>query len=615
MSTLWLAALEAPITSVTVYGDQARVVRTAKVTLSGTQRVELPRLYGQVEPDSLRVEARGAEVTRVEVRPVTSEPLPGSEARRLITELERLDDRLAQVRAEHAAHAAALAHVWRLQPQGARVSPENGEASATRSPPRLDAAGWKAAADFVAERASRLQAKVRELAQRESALEREQTALLQEARRLGGAPRQQGLEVLPTVTGQGSATLTLTYVTRGARWVPTYELRLEPERNRVEVAFAGRVSQDTGEDWEDAALTLSTALPSRITRVPEPTTWKIGQLERFIPTAPTVPDAWRAPPPPPPPSPQAPDEDERLRGRLLALSEGGAPQPPAPEELVEEEVAAGMPMPAPSVEARASASKGRSFESLAEMAPGANSDSYGVRIDGVGATTVGLSPPATWRPPPVAPNSPAALAGGYALVFPAQRRETVRSGGGERRVPLLTESWPVQVQRDVYPALTPTAFLVAQLRSPSKQVLPGGEAQLFVGADPAGQAKLAVVAPGEPFTLPLGVDPAVRPVRNVRVVSKEKGFLGKKDVTDYLVTLEVANPYAVPLALVLHDQWPLSRSQDVEVELVRVEPSAEQDKDKGSLVWRLTVPPSAKTSVSFHYTVRLPKGWRLTQSP
>ncbi|WP_204485648.1 mucoidy inhibitor MuiA family protein [Archangium primigenium] len=614
MSTLWLAAVEAPVTSVTVYGDQARVVRTAKVTLSGTQRVELPRLYGQVEPDSLRVEARGAEVTRVEVRPVTSEPLPGSEARRLITELERLDDRLAQVRAEHAAHTAALAHVWRLQPQGARGSSESGEASATRSPPRLDAAGWKAAADFVAERASRLQAKVRELAQRESALEREQTALVQEARRLGGAPQQRGLEVLPTVTGQGAATLTLTYVTRGARWVPTYELRLEPESSRVEVAFAGRVSQDSGEDWEDAALTLSTALPSRITRVPEPTTWKIGQLERFIPTAPTVPDAWRAPPPPPPPSPRRPDEDERLRGRLLALSAGGASRPLAPEErlveesLDEEEVAAGMPMPAPSVEAR-------NYEALAELAPGANKGSFRGAPPDVGATAVGLSPPAAWRPPPVAPNSPAALAGGYALTFPAQRRETVRSGGGERRVPLLTESWPVQLQRDVYPALTPTAFLVAQLRSPSKQVLPGGEAQLFVGADPAGQAKLSVVAPGEPFTLPLGVDPAVRPVRNVRVVSKEKGFLGKKDVTDYLVTLEVANPYPVPLALVLHDQWPLSRSQDVEVELVRTEPSAEQDKDKGTLVWRLTVPPSAKTSVSFHYTVRLPKGWRLTQSP
>jgi uncharacterized protein (TIGR02231 family) len=228
--------------------------------------------------------------------------------------------------------------------------------------------------------------------------------------------------------------------------------------------------------------------------------------------------------------------------------------------------------------------------------------------------SVGLAPPESWRPPAMDPNLPASLAGGYALAFPAQRRETVRSGGGERRVPLFTETWPVQVERKLYPALTPNAFLVAELRSPSKQVLPGGEAQLFVGADPAGQARLSVVSPGEAFTLPLGIDSAVRPVRNVKLVTAEKGLIGKNDLSEYLVTIEVANPYPFALPVRIHDQWPLSRHEDVEVKLARTEPYAEQDKDKGTLEWRLTVPPSEKKSVSFVYTVRHPKGWRLQQS-
>ncbi|QRN98759.1 mucoidy inhibitor MuiA family protein [Archangium violaceum] len=663
LSALWLAAVDAPVTSVTVYSDRARVVRTAKVSLSGTQRVELPLLYGAVDPSSIRVEAQGAEVARVDIRSVDSESLPATEARRLVTELERLDDRIAQARAEHEAYAAQLSALGQVRPavtQDAVASNPQGKLS-LQVPSRLDASGWRAATDFVVETTARLQAKLREVSQREESLERELSQRVREARQLGATPPRPGVEVIPTLSGQGPATLTLTYVTSGARWYPSYELRLDPASNRVEVAFSGRVSQRTGEDWEDAALTLSTALPATATTAPRLATWKIGQRERFIPTPAPVADSWRAPPSTPPAPPQAPDEDERLRSRLLALTvqTSPAPQPPAEAErtrtppiprqapastgdstIIGTFVNAEDKKPPPTTIEMGSTVTGgkedsefiqriavnrpggkggatRSFESLAELAPG-SSGGYGVSGGGSWSpppvdVPVGLAPPEGWRRPVMEPDLPASLAGGHALAFPAQRRETVRSGGGERRVPLFTETWPVRVERKLYPALTPNAFLVAELRSPSRQVMPGGEAQLFVGADPAGQARLTLVSPGEPFTLPLGVDAAVRPVRNVKLMTSEKGFIGKDEITEYLVTIEVANPYPFALPVRIHDQWPLSRSGDVEVKLVRTEPYAEQDKDKGTLMWRLMVPPSEKTAVSFLYTVRHPKGWRLEQ--
>lgn len=646
LSALWLGAVDAPVTSVTVYSDRARVVRTAKVSLSGTQRVELPYLLGAVDPASIRVEAQGAEVARVDIRRVGTEALPATEARRLVTEMERLDDQIAQVRAERDAYTAQLAMLGRVRPV---VPPEPSTPNATTAPrpSRLDASGWRAASDFLVDSTARLQTKLRELSVREESLALALSQRVQEARRLGATPERQGLEVVPTLAGQGSATLTLTYVTSGARWYPSYELRLEPESNRVQVAFFGRVSQETGEDWEDAALSLSTALPATATVAPKLATWKIGQRERFIPTPAPVADSWRAPPPRSPPPPEALNEDERLRDRLLSLTERAdlpaapPPPPPVPLSLPEPEPLPELaPMPEPSMEesvedsrvaeseapaeapsidvgsSAAGASVDREFSRMPQAVPGrAYQKNEAVTVSGgEAASSVGLAPPAAWRRPVLDPRLPASLAGGYALAFPSQRRETVRSGGGERRVPLFTETWPVQVERKLYPALTPSAFLVAELKSPSKQVLPGGEAQLFVGADPAGQAQLSLVSPGETFTLPLGIDSAVRPVRNVQLVTAEKGLLSKDDVTEYRVTIELANPYPFALPVRLHDQWPLSRDENVEVKLVRTEPYAEQDKDKGLLQWRLMVPPSAKTTVSFVYTVRHPKGWRLQQS-
>lgn len=47
---------------------------------------------------------------------------------------------------------------------------------------------------------------------------------------------------------------------------------------------------------------------------------------------------------------------------------------------------------------------------------------------------------------------------------------------------------------------------------------------------------------------------------------------------------------------------------------VSTEPQAEQDADKGTLEWRLSIPPSSKSTVASHYTVGHPKNWRLRQS-
>ncbi|MFY0528412.1 DUF4140 domain-containing protein [Archangium gephyra] len=190
LSALWLTAVDAPVTSVTVYSDRARVVRTARVGLSGTQRVELPLLYGAVDPASIRVEAQGADVTRVDLRTVEPEALPATEARRLVTELERLDDQLSQVRAEREAYSAQLNALGKVRPsvtdEELSTEPPLSTKGARQGSSRLDASGWRAATDFVVENTARLQAKLREVAQREEALEREALA----ARHRGPAARR-----------------------------------------------------------------------------------------------------------------------------------------------------------------------------------------------------------------------------------------------------------------------------------------------------------------------------------------------------------------------------------------------------------------------------------------
>ena len=624
-------SVDAPVSAVTVYSDRARVVRAATVAGSGQRRVEIV-VPPRADPNSIRVEADGAQVTRVEIARLDEAQFPADEARTLLAELETLDDKLARNRAEHAAWAAQLQAVRSLKPR--LPEPEG-----TRPRPRLNPAGWTQVTAWSRGWMEKAQAELRRLDDAERAMTKQRAPLVEKARLIGGAERRTGWRVVPTIEG-GAAKLRLTYEVSGARWYPRYDIQLHPDTGRVEIHFAGEVSQETGEDWSDAALTLSTAVPAASTRLPRLHTWKIGERERFVPAPPRVNDPVRPPPRASPPARASRDEDEGLR---IALLERAGATPPtgtaAPVESEREqaeamngkddedgardgnatgtgevtkseqtvEVAASPPPPtvqadavAESVTTVARASRGFTFGGSAPAAPEPTEQ-------------IGLVPPPGWRAPSWDPSLPAALAGGWDLSFAALAPETIASGKGARRVALFARSWPVTAERELFPALADEAFLVAEIKNPSSEALPGGRAQLFVGADPAGSAMLAMVAPGETFTLPLGLDHAVKPVRNVKVTTVEKGIINKDEINEYVVTTEIANPYRAPLALRVRDQVPVSDQHDVEIKLLRSEPPAQRDAIKGELAWRLTVPPSGRTAVSFTYSIKRPKGWRLHQ--
>ena len=120
------------------------------------------------------------------------------------------------------------------------------------------------------------------------------------------------------------------------------------------------------------------------------------------------------------------------------------------------------------------------------------------------------------------------------------------------------------------------------------------------------------MSPGEEITLPLGIDRAVKPFRNVAQVQSERGLFSKDDVTRYEVTIEVANPYAAAIAMRVVDQLPLVGDKNVQIEDADVH-GAEVEQGTGKLTWRLNAPPRGKAVVKYAYTLRRPKGYKVHQ--
>lgn len=63
----------------------------------------------------------------------------------------------------------------------------------------------------------------------------------------------------------------------------------------------------------------------------------------------------------------------------------------------------------------------------------------------------------------------------------------------------------------------------------------------------------------------------------------------------------------------VYDQWPVSDQKEVTTRLLESKPTATQTQNSGGLEWRVTLKPKEKTTFSFKYELRRPRGWKLSQ--
>ncbi|KAG9079988.1 hypothetical protein FS749_008172 [Ceratobasidium sp. UAMH 11750] len=96
-----------------------------------------------------------------------------------------------------------------------------------------------------------------------------------------GAKRGTKITVTVLAEVDGQAELLLTYVVTDASWTPLYDVRASiakssDESSKVALHYRASITQTTGEDWPDVALTLSTASPQLGSDVPSLSAWRVG---------------------------------------------------------------------------------------------------------------------------------------------------------------------------------------------------------------------------------------------------------------------------------------------------------------------------------------------------
>ena len=295
--------LNSEVRAVTVYRRGALVTRVATLACGAEgfpRRVQLVGLPLALADGSARIEVTSDTDARA---PVVGDlrvglAAPGHDLRLAPPtdeELDRARLALAEIQAELGVVEAALARLAKLQPLA------RGAAAEGQAPAPSPTAARLALLSFRRERSEALARRL-EVERERARVARERVAELEERRRLASSQRnvrshelrKAAILELEAPSDSGAAeriTITLHYFVPGARWTPSYTLRLDHGMRTASLELRALVGQATGEDWRGVALTLSTAHPQHWTELPKLDSRRIGR--RQPPPART---GWRPPP-------------------------------------------------------------------------------------------------------------------------------------------------------------------------------------------------------------------------------------------------------------------------------------------------------------------------------
>jgi uncharacterized protein (TIGR02231 family) len=265
------AAVKAPshIDAVTVYRAGARVTRGAHVELpAGPARVLLVGLPDGLDDDSLRVEGKGgakARVFGVTVERVTGEAAATAEARAAEERIEKLQDEDRALADKIQAANGRLEFVRSLR---STYSEERAKNLAVRGVPAKE---WADLVAFVSAETSAATGEIRsaEVSRREQARKIAQARADLEKVQAKRATTTKTVAIEVEAERSGSFDVALSYAVGAAGWQPVWDARLLPDAGTMELAFQGSVWQRTGEDWNEVALSVSTAQPARGLYVPK----------------------------------------------------------------------------------------------------------------------------------------------------------------------------------------------------------------------------------------------------------------------------------------------------------------------------------------------------------
>ncbi len=598
--------VESKIDKVTVFLEGAQTQRSAKVNLAtGKYELVFSSISPSIDAQSIQVKADG-QVTVLSVihqQNFMKEQQKQDEIKELEIQKETLLEKIALQR-----------NILNVFKQEEALLVKNQQIGGANT--GLKAVDLKEAADFQRNRLTEVYQKQMETDRVIKKQEADLAKLNKQLNELNQKADISTSEIHVTVNAKETTNslFTLTYLVRKSGWYPTYDIRVKDISSPINLQYKANVFQQSGEDWKDVKLFLSTGNPNENGTKPVVNPWF---LKYYYPNA----------------------FVNQLQGKVAGLSV--TPYNGVVSGRITD--SRGNPVAGASITVKG-ARTGTAADANGNFTINAGNGSPVLVVSAVGMEATEISPNSGYANISLREDSKSLSevvvigyggSGDYEGVYAGtsynirKRKEqtalttstlyqptttvyeiedpyTVLNDGKTYTVEI--DGYEVKSQYEYYaaPKFETDAFLTARIADWQELNLLPGEANLFFEGTFLGKSTLDVTNAGDTLNLSLGRDKGVVVKRTLLKEYSSRKFMGSNRTDTRQYEIVIRNNKQQPISITIDDQFPITTMKEIEIQDRKYD-GAKLDDDTQKLTWQLTINSKKEIKIGFRYEVKYPR--------
>jgi len=190
--------------------------------------------------------------------------------------------------------------------------------------------------------------------------------------------------------------------------------------------------------------------------------------------------------------------------------------------------------------------------------------------------------------------------------FTIARKYTIPSDSKPYLVDVSEHELPTTFTYKAVPKLDKDAFLLANIVGWEKLDLVPGPTNVYFANSFVGQSYINTANVEDTLRLSFGRDPKIEITRELQEEFSDKKVVGPNRKDSYTYEIKIKNNRDTPVQLSLFDQVPISQDSDIEVTINEIS-SAEHNITTGGLKWIVTLQPGASANYKLSFTIKYPK--------
>ena len=196
------------------------------------------------------------------------------------------------------------------------------------------------------------------------------------------------------------------------------------------------------------------------------------------------------------------------------------------------------------------------------------------------------------------------------MEYQIQSKMTIPTDGMDHRVQIDNFELNASYEYHTAPKIDPSVFLAAQVTGWEKLNLLSGESNIYFDGTYIGKSYIDVNSTKDTLSFSFGKDAKVIVERTkVKDKSSNKVF-GSRQKYDVTWEIRMRNNGGASIPIIVKDQFPISSNNDIKVRNGEFG-TASLDEKTGILVWKLNLPLGGSQNLQFGYSVDYQKGYTL----